>query len=587
VPDGQGGVYVTRSSEDSNANEDMVTLKFDAAGNQVWAKRFQGPENGSDVPSEIALDPAGNIVVTGFVHDLSSNPPAEPTTIKYDPNGNLLWARRLATQTSWTKKLHLAVDRFGNTYTGFAIPDGTPTSPQGFVVTRYDSAGNLVWSRKHELEFGYDLAALELGPDGSIHLFGQVGDRSVVLRYNSAFQLLWSRFVSPTANWYVQANDLSVSPSGEVTTTAFHTDGNFRGDVLTKRYSNSGQELFSSALPGTIYTHHPGRVALAGLDTVYIGFSAVATAEDWDFHVAKYEIAGLAELSAPQSVVGGNEGIGSVRLSYPSTSAVNVSLSSNSTAIRVPSPVLVPAGQTAASFRFSTTVVTSATTRTITATLNGRAHTANVTVTPGGLVGLSVNPANLTATASTTGTVTLSGPASSGGAQVALSSNSPVIGVPASITVPQGQTSAQFTITTSYVSARVTRTVTAAMGSATRQANITIAPAYDLVVNPSTVLAGNSTTARVTIPNAAPSGGQVIAVSTNSSALVVPSSVTIPPGEFNVLFTIGTRPVSASTGRYVTVTYNGVNKSALVTIEPSTILMSLSVTPSTVKGGQN
>src|SRR6266446_3731163 len=62
---------------------------------------------------------------------------------------------------------------------------------------------------------------------------------------------------------------------------------------------------------------------------------------------------------------------------------------------------------------------------------------------PNSLASVSVNPASVTGGNSSTGTVTLSGPAPSGGAQVALSSsNTTAARVPASVTVAAGATSA-------------------------------------------------------------------------------------------------------------------------------------------------
>ncbi|HZH98000.1 MAG TPA: hypothetical protein VEX38_03440, partial [Fimbriimonadaceae bacterium] len=296
----------------------------------------------------------------------------------------------------------------------------------------------------------------------------------------------------------------------------------------------------------------------------------------------------LVGLEAPQSLVGGEIASGLVRLSRAAPSAgVKVHLQSGSSAIQVPSSVTIPAGQTVGSFAISTTPVTTTVTRSFEATLQGRSLQRSISLSPGGLSSLTLNPANVTSGVNSTGTIRLTGSAPSGGVSVSLTYNSGVLSGPANVTVPAGQEAVSFHVQTSYVSSRVTRSITAIRGTVSRIANITIAPAYDLVVNPSTVQSGQNTTARVTIPNAAPSGGLSVPVTSNSSALVVPQSVMIPAGEYSVLFTIGTRPVSTSVGRYVTVTYNGLNKSALVTITPYSNLATLTVNPSTVKGGQN
>ena len=93
------------------------------------------------------------------------------------------------------------------------------------------------------------------------------------------------------------------------------------------------------------------------------------------------------------------------------------------------------------------------------------------------LSGLTISPSSVVGGNSATGTVTLTAPAQSGGFTVQLSSsNSSVASVPSSVTVPQGQTSTNFTITTYQVSSTTTVTITASAGGVTRQANLTVNP---------------------------------------------------------------------------------------------------------------
>src|SRR5467141_480499 len=80
------------------------------------------------------------------------------------------------------------------------------------------------------------------------------------------------------------------------------------------------------------------------------------------------------------------------------------------------------------------------------------------------LSSLSLNPTSVTGGNSSTGTVTLSGPAPAGGAQVVLASNNGVASVPSSVTVPAGATSATFPVSTSAVSTSTTVTITVSFG---------------------------------------------------------------------------------------------------------------------------
>src|SRR5213076_862677 len=73
------------------------------------------------------------------------------------------------------------------------------------------------------------------------------------------------------------------------------------------------------------------------------------------------------------------------------------------------------------------------------------------------LSSLTLNPTSVIGgVQSSTGTVTLSGPAPAGGARVALSTNNGAASVPSSVAVPAGATSATFPVNTSAVAASTT-----------------------------------------------------------------------------------------------------------------------------------
>ena len=105
--------------------------------------------------------------------------------------------------------------------------------------------------------------------------------------------------------------------------------------------------------------------------------------------------------------------------------------------------------------------------------------TATVTIPEGTtLAGLTVNPDTVTAPANSTGTVTLNGAAPAGGVSVTLSSSDTgKATVPASVTVPEGASSATFTISTltgRLGGGKNTVTITAALGSSRVSATLNI-----------------------------------------------------------------------------------------------------------------
>ncbi len=192
------------------------------------------------------------------------------------------------------------------------------------------------------------------------------------------------------------------------------------------------------------------------------------------------------------------------------------------------------------------------------------------------LSSLTLNPSTVVGGQSSTGTVTLTAPAQSGGFTVQLSSSNPsVASVPSSVTVPQGQTSANFTVSTTQVSSQTQVTITASAGGVTRQATLTVNPPsgsvtlQSLTISPTSVWGGSSATGTVTLSGPAPSGGAVVQLrSSNSSAAIVPSSVTVPAGQTSARFTIRTTSCWYCFVRQATITatYNGVSRSATLTI---------------------
>jgi pimeloyl-ACP methyl ester carboxylesterase len=109
-----------------------------------------------------------------------------------------------------------------------------------------------------------------------------------------------------------------------------------------------------------------------------------------------------------------------------------------------------------------------------------------LTISPAQVVisSLTFNPGSLIGPGSSTGTVTLSGPAPNGGATATLSSDNPAVQVPATMNVAAGQTSGTFTATVSAVSNETTATVTATYNQAFTTAALTAEPGmYSVLFN--------------------------------------------------------------------------------------------------------
>jgi peptidoglycan/xylan/chitin deacetylase (PgdA/CDA1 family) len=205
-----------------------------------------------------------------------------------------------------------------------------------------------------------------------------------------------------------------------------------------------------------------------------------------------------------------------------------------------------------------------------------------------GLSSVTVNPSSVVGGTVSTGTVTLTGPAPTGGAVVSLSSsNLSAAGVPGNVTVSSGSTNATFTITTTPVATSTAVNISAYYGGATRSATLTVnRPALSsLSLSPSTVTGGNPSTGTITLSGPAPAGGIVVSLSSsNGAAASVPATVTVSGGNASANFPISTNPVTSSTSVTISAVFGGATSSRTLTVN-RTALSSISRNPATVVGG--
>jgi hypothetical protein len=126
--DAAGNVYVTgRSSGSVAANfSDYATVKYDTNGNQLWVARYNLPDSLSGATA-LALDAAGNVYVTGYSWGEGQAYLSDYATVKYDANGNELWVVRYngpGNSLGYSNDVAaaLAVDPAGNVYvTGYSV----------------------------------------------------------------------------------------------------------------------------------------------------------------------------------------------------------------------------------------------------------------------------------------------------------------------------------------------------------------------------------------------------------------------------------------------------------------------------------
>lgn len=197
-------------------------------------------------------------------------------------------------------------------------------------------------------------------------------------------------------------------------------------------------------------------------------------------------------------------------------------------------------------------------------------------------------PKDVAGTQQSVGTITLSGPASAGGAVIHLVSNqSDIVQIPSEITIPEGQTVGTFTADTAAVIETYTTTVTATFEARTLQAPLVVAPYLSaLTVSTINVVGGNNITGRVTLFQPAPTGGaEVFLYSGDPNVVQMPVSVMVPEGQTTAIFDISTNGVTVFTPVQLTAQFLGMARTQVVNVLPSQ-LVQFFFTPNRVSGGE-
>ncbi len=264
--DTMGNVHVTGGSDGFETGEDYLTVKYDPAGSELWVARHDGPESADDVAETIALDPGGNILVTGTSEGTGTG--GDYLTVKYDPAGSQLWTARYDGDANTDEAVDLSVDAAGNVYvTGCSTRSGTD---EDYATIKYDPNGSELWIASYNGPMSLADRANDLALDGAgnVYVTGRSRGSSVsydydyaTIKYDADGNELWvARYNGLTIDRHYGIA-LVVDTSGNVYVTGSSGD-----DAATIKYDPDGNELWVARRPAA-HGNQDISVAAIAVDT--------------------------------------------------------------------------------------------------------------------------------------------------------------------------------------------------------------------------------------------------------------------------------------------------------------------------------
>ena len=292
-----GAITLTNSATDGS--DDAFIAKYDSSGNVIWVKRAGGTSY--DACEGICVDASGNAIIVGWFQSPSIT--FGSTTLicstvygnifmaKYDPAGNVLWAKREAGD-SYDYAYKVTSDAGKNIYVAGAFESDSITlgattllltawSMAGTgdaFLAKYDSLGNVLWAKKgggtdEDVAFG-----ISLDPTGNVLITGTFAsltctfgatplvnsgsDDIFLVKYSSSGNLIWAKGLGGSG--YEEVANLAIDASGNCflagqfsspsltfgSSTLTNTSTIGYSDVLVVKYDSSGNPLWAKNAGG-------------------------------------------------------------------------------------------------------------------------------------------------------------------------------------------------------------------------------------------------------------------------------------------------------------------------------------------------
>ena len=301
-----GNVYVAGRSAGAKTGWDYLAIKYNSAGEEQWAARYDGPGHAEDWLSALAVDELGNVYITG---GSAGAVETDYATIKYNTNGVQQWvARYSGPQNSGAGATALARDRSGNVY---VTGDSYSTETSGdYATVKYNSAGIEQWVARYNNDSKPNAndrtVAIAVDGSGNVYVTGtsQAAENGAsdyaTVKYNGAGVQQWVARYNGPANDSEFAEALAVDKAGNVYVTGNSWGQGTFGDYATIKYDAAGKEDWVDHYNGPVNEYDRAtKIVLDGAGNVYVTGESRSAGSIWyaqdDYATIKYSTSGVRQ----------------------------------------------------------------------------------------------------------------------------------------------------------------------------------------------------------------------------------------------------------------------------------------------------
>jgi uncharacterized delta-60 repeat protein len=252
-------VYVAGYSTGIGTGTDIVVIKYNTGGSQLWIGSYNSTTNGDDAALSVAVDDSLNVYAAGYVSLAGS----DMYLVKFNQNGLYQWGRfKGGTANQNDKAYAITIDEQDNIYTG-GYTTNTSTGAD-FTLLKYNRNGDLLWTGMYDgPEHKDDIAVcLALSEENRVYLSGsskndttEESEDYMTVRFNpETGDSVWSRRYAGSGEDQDKVYAITVDRLDNVIITGTATIENITSsgtskdlDYLTIKYSPEGNILWTAA----------------------------------------------------------------------------------------------------------------------------------------------------------------------------------------------------------------------------------------------------------------------------------------------------------------------------------------------------
>jgi len=292
----QSGDLLVGINKTTGDGSEILIDKISPAGKELWSSTIRQDSIYGDELIDMQIDRFGNIYITGQTHNQDWEDEfifSDIITVKLNSDGIEMWRKTYsATSQSDDIPFKLCLDSRCNIIIGAR----TNTNPSGFIVLKYSENGDTVWTKIYNGQYCEDIATdITVDSDDNIIITGYsfTADEDfniLTVKYDSSGNELWAVQYNGPGN----TRDFAFSLTSDSLNNVYITGGSRHGSsgidtCITVKYDQDGNEIWSVSYSDSLGLSSCGKyISLDNCGDVIIAANSIGNDSGWDFLTIKY-----------------------------------------------------------------------------------------------------------------------------------------------------------------------------------------------------------------------------------------------------------------------------------------------------------